>query len=448
MLSIAVVLTGDLQEAQMVKRYLSENYKAKAYERILVYCGKDEAALQYLDEDADFLLLDGRSAGVAASCNAALFHAQGDAILFLSAPYIVLEPALHAMQRALEANPKALVLPTLQDALGVDRTQNLPATLKADYQDLQGFLNFTTELSHERGTSFILSSLDFCFLARREALLFVGGFLEKIHTTLFLMLDLCLRFWKAEHTCILAHGAFVHLNEVAIAYDKDDKAMFAREHGMKYPYSFMPRLDMLQYVDLKKPSLKVLEVGCACGATLLAIYNQNPQAKLYGIEFNEQAAALASHFATIEALDVEKLQKPEWREMFDYIILGDVIEHLKEPWQAMKNLASLVKPGGYVIVSVPNVMHISVFSMMLAGRWQYEDQGILDHTHLRFFTKKEILLLLKEAGFEMESMLKMMMPTTPQDEELIKKLKELLPAQSDPDELDAYQWVVLAQKRG
>lgn len=454
MLTIICLLTGDVQEARMARAYLLHEYSAKErYEWILIYCGTDEEALAYLDEDSSVLLLDGREAGIAASCNMALCHAHGEAVLFLSAHYVLLPSALSSMQRALDdAEGAALVLPRLNFAQGVDEAQDLPEAQRVDYQGSEELRRFSETLAEERGSSMISASLNFCFLTQRKALMDLGGFSEGWNMTVFLMLDLCLRFWQANGSCIVAHGAFAHQNEVD-GLDDDymqDLEAFKRRYGVVYPYSFLPRSDLLHCMDLKKPALTVLEVGCACGGTLLRIRNANPKAKIYGIEYDEKAAKIARCFAPVEALDVETLEKPAWRETFDYIILGDVIEHLREPWQAMKNLAALLKPGGHVVVSIPNVMHFSVFRMMFSGHWTYEDAGILDRTHLRFFTREEILSLLQDAGLEPQQILETVTPETAEDKALIDQIAALMPptADADPRDLHAYQWVMTAQKRG
>ena len=447
MLTIVMLLTGDVQEARMVRAYLQENYPGEEYERILVYCGEDAEVVTFLDQDPSAVLFDGRGAGIAASCNAALQYASGREILFSAAPYVLVPAAIRSMKRAADGSGGvSLVVPMLQDPVGVDEVQRLPVDLEASYWDADGLRRFTKRLSANQDTFFVSAALDFCFMAQRQALLDIGGFSEEFHTTPFLMLDLCLRFWQMGRPRVAARGAFAHRNEMALSYNEQDEAAFIRRYGLKYPYSFLPRTDLLEMVDLQKPSLAVLEVGCACGATLLAIRNKNPEARLYGIEFNEKAAAFARHFAVVEALDVETLDRPAWHEKFDYIILGDVIEHLREPQRAMKNLALLLKPGGCVLVSTPNVMHFSVFRMMLAGRWKYEEAGILDRTHLRFFTRTELLALLEAAGLEPQEVFESR-EETEHDQAFIAQLAALLAPGVDPEELHAYQWKVVAKKR-
>ena len=448
MLTIVLLLTGDSQEARMAQTYLRENYSGEEYERILVYCGEDAATAVLLDQDASSVLVDGRGAGIAASCNAALQYAHGREILFAAAPYILMRPALHSMQRAARAvDGVSLVVPMMKKPLGWDQVQKLPADRSSLYQDAEGLRRFSEDLSMNLDVLPASVSLDFCFLTQRQALLDMGGFSEEFRTTPFLMLDLCLRFWQADRPCIAACGAFAHENAFELFYDAQDDARFTQKYGLSYPYSFIPRTELLEHMDLQKDGLNVLEVGCACGATLLAIRNANPKAEVYGIEFDKKAAEMARHFAVVEALNVEKLDRPAWHEKFDYIILGDVIEHLREPWQTMKNLAAVLKPGGCVIISVPNVMHFSVFRMMLKGRWQYEEAGILDRTHLRFFTRTEVVALLQEAGLEPQEVFDSKITESEQDQDFIAQLATLLPPDVDAKELHAFQWKVVAKKR-
>ena len=447
MLTIVMLLTGDVQEARMVRAYLQENYPGEEYERILVYCGEDAEAVTFLDQDPSAVLFDGRGAGIAASCNAALQYAHGREILFAAAPYILMRPALHSMQRAARAvDSVSLVVPMMKKPLGWEQVQKLPADRSSLYQDAEGLLRFSEDLSVNLDVLPVSVSLDFCFLTQRQALLDMGGFSEEFRTTPFLMLDFCLRFWQADRPCITARGAFAHENSFELFYDAQDDARFTQKYGLSYPYSFIPCTELLDHMDLQKDGLNVLDVGCACGTTLLAIRNANPKAEIYGIEFDKRAAEMARHFAVVEALDVETLDRPEWHEKFDYIILGDVIEHLREPQRAMKNLVLLLKPGGCVLVSTPNVMHFSVFRMMLAGRWKYEEAGILDRTHLRFFTRTDLLALLEAAGLEPQEVFESR-EETEHDQAFIAQLAALLAPGVDPEELHAFQWKVVAKKR-
>jgi 2-polyprenyl-3-methyl-5-hydroxy-6-metoxy-1,4-benzoquinol methylase len=85
---------------------------------------------------------------------------------------------------------------------------------------------------------------------------------------------------------------------------------------------------------------------------------------------------------------------------FDAIVCGDVLEHLTDPLRVLTSLTRALAPGGTVVVSVPNVAHLWVRLSLLLGRFEYADRGILDRTHLRFFTRRTFLRFLREAGLE------------------------------------------------
>lgn len=87
-------------------------------------------------------------------------------------------------------------------------------------------------------------------------------------------------------------------------------------------------------------------------------------------------------------------------DSFDCIIGNDVIEHLVDPWLALSHLRQLLKPGGRIVLSLPNVRFWGVVKgLALHGSWEYADDGILDRTHLRFFSRSSIEALLKKTGF-------------------------------------------------
>lgn len=143
---------------------------------------------------------------------------------------------------------------------------------------------------------------------------------------------------------------------------------------------------------------RVLEVGCSVGHVtehLVAAGNT-----VVGVEIDREAAAAAERFAErvhVLDLDVTPVSQVE-RERFDVIILGDVLEHLRDPDAALADVLTLLAPGGRVIVSVPNVAHIDVRLMLLEGRWDYQGTGLLDATHLRWFTKTSLRAMLANAG--------------------------------------------------
>jgi len=143
---------------------------------------------------------------------------------------------------------------------------------------------------------------------------------------------------------------------------------------------------------------RVLEVGCSVGHVtehLVAAGNS-----VVGVEIDPAAAADAREFADrvhVIDLDVTAISDVE-HEQFDVMIFGDVLEHLRHPDRTLVDALTRLTDGGKVIISVPNVAHIDVRLMLLEGRWTYQETGLMDDTHLRWFTKASLRELLESAG--------------------------------------------------
>jgi len=152
-----------------------------------------------------------------------------------------------------------------------------------------------------------------------------------------------------------------------------------------------------------KNCARILDVGCGYGGlgrTLLASGVEH----VFGVEINPNAASqLDGVYANYWIGDVEQVSLPADVEAFDCIVFADVLEHLRDPWGTLKRYRQWLKPGGYVVASIPNVRNIALlYNLAIRGRWRYEESGLLDRTHLRFFTRGEILDLFAGAGLEVE----------------------------------------------
>lgn len=145
----------------------------------------------------------------------------------------------------------------------------------------------------------------------------------------------------------------------------------------------------------------VLDVGCGTGNLGAAIEDRG--ITVYGIEaFPEAAKKAESKLSHVFCGDIESAILPYESEQFDCMLFGDVLEHLVDPWSVLKKLRPYVKKDGTVLACIPNVGHISVVLELLAGKWTYRDAGLMDQTHLRFFTREETLSLFKAAGYEVK----------------------------------------------
>ena len=100
---------------------------------------------------------------------------------------------------------------------------------------------------------------------------------------------------------------------------------------------------------------------------------------------------------------------PSWPRP-DCVIFADVLEHLVDPWAAVRQAREMLAPGGALVVSIPNVLHHAVVKDLLRGRFDYRDAGVLDRTHLRFFTAATARELVEQAGFRVERMERVIEP--------------------------------------
>ena len=145
----------------------------------------------------------------------------------------------------------------------------------------------------------------------------------------------------------------------------------------------------------------VLDVGCAVG--MLGQYlTEHQGCSVDGIEGNAEAAEIARPFyRRVAVTDLESaVLRDVWEGVrYDRIVCADVLEHLRDPGQVLCQLSDLLAPSGKLLISIPNIAHVGVFLELLSGDFRYREEGLLDRTHLRFFTRRSFLYFLAENGF-------------------------------------------------
>ena len=177
----------------------------------------------------------------------------------------------------------------------------------------------------------------------------------------------------------------------------------ALSHSLGSPpdYPDVPNPDLLDRIPLDADV--ILDVGCHKGM-LGALYRlRNPRARVLGVDHDIAAVRVAATRLTeVACLDVESAALPfEVPGGYDCIIYGDVLEHLRDPWRLLREHAALLSPRGVMLVCVPNAAHWSVILKLLNGSFDYQDQGVLDRTHLRWFTLATMEKALMETGLQL-----------------------------------------------
>ncbi|MGA2954109.1 MAG: class I SAM-dependent methyltransferase [Thermodesulfobacteriota bacterium] len=149
----------------------------------------------------------------------------------------------------------------------------------------------------------------------------------------------------------------------------------------------------------------ILDMGCAAGVLGRRLKELNKAKEVVGVEiFKEAADEAAKYYEIIHHGDIEELKLP-YENYFDFVVCADILEHLRDPWNILRQVHTWLKNDGSVIICIPNVRYWRVLrDLIFHGSWRYADAGILDKTHLRFFTRRSFLGPLAEAGFEVQYM--------------------------------------------
>lgn len=144
---------------------------------------------------------------------------------------------------------------------------------------------------------------------------------------------------------------------------------------------------------------KVLDVGCATGYLGRAFMDNG--CAVSGVELDAEAAERASKVldeVMVADLEDVDLVSRFGEGSFDVVVFGDVLEHLRDPERLLRHSVALLADRGSVVISIPNVSHADVRLSLLQGRWEYSDRGLLDRTHVQFFTRRTLLEMLRRAG--------------------------------------------------
>lgn len=288
-------------------------------------------------------------------------------------------------------------------------------------------------------------------LWKKEILDELGAFEEGVDGLPAVIEDYCLRMIMKDKKMKVCTNAYmwslVTENKIEDEYPQVWETIFLeKKWGMHYFNGGYNRNVIGLLETGTKEDIAVLEIGCDCGATLMEIKNRYPGAKVYGSEINERSAEIASHFAKVEVNNIEEQNLAFPKKMFDYIIFGDVLEHLHNPLETVSYCREFLREGGMIIASIPNVMHVSVMEGLLHGNFTYKPTGLLDKTHIHLFTYKEIVRMFHSCGFDIIDMAFTRVTITEEQSALIDRLLEL-GEDAERFMYETFQYVVKAKMR-
>ena len=198
---------------------------------------------------------------------------------------------------------------------------------------------------------------------------------------------------------------------------------------------------------------RVVEIGCSSGGLAEAYKTINPTCEYIGIEIDADYGELARRFCDkVIVGNIENMSGDTFAEFlpFDIILFGDVLEHLYDPWQLLKKLRANMSPKSQIAACIPNMQHWGIQARLSVGAIEYEESGLLDRTHIRWFTRMTMEKLFAESGFSVEKILTRMIVDEPQRDNFLPHIRAMaMAAGGNPDqaiiEAQIYQYVFVAR---
>ena len=393
------------------------------YELIVVDNGSTDETVTSLKQMKDVILIENdHNQGFPAACNQGLAIARGRQFLLLNNDVVTTHGWLEGLLDCLYADPAhGAVGPVSNSVSGVQARPQAYETLE-QYHEMS-----KTRIQSAPGKCiYSLRLVGFCLLVRREVCEEIGPLDEQFGRGTFEDDDYCVRIRRAGYKLAIATDTYIHhfgsvTNRLDAEYSQllaDNQRKFREKWGVDPSYSTWMREDLAALVPQVD---RALDVGCACGGLGLTLKNSGVSF-VAGIEFDNMAAIDAQTVLDqVWIGDATSMPLPYPHAWFDAMVFADVLEHFADPLQALRHLLPYLKENGYVIASIPNVGHAAVLHGLVQGTWTYQDAGVLDRTHLRFFTLLEIARMFEQAGLLIE-FIGMVQDSTPELDRLIQAL--------------------------
>lgn len=364
-------------------------------------------------------------------------------IIIITPNYQPGKECLREMVKTLDTDEKVGVVGVCSNS--EKNEQNLPV---ASIEELA----WAEEQRKEKKALYTIGCDGLCIGMKRSLLLEVGYFDEELaYADVFLDYQLrCIMKGYinriAVAACVFDWGLKSQVKEAFKRLRSVDRDILRKKWNTNY-FRLNPKTSLIDAIREKEDAVfSLLEVGCDTGANLLGIKNKYPNAQVYGLEINENATAIGSQIMDIRCGNIED-EKVDFGRKFDYIVFGDVLEHLHNPEKTIRYCRGLLTQNGRIVASIPNLMHITVMAQLLKGRFHYTDVGLLDRTHIHLFTLIEIVEMFQSAGFEMEDINGIVYELLSEERELVNKLMMLSDEAVSAGMYETYQYITVARMK-
>lgn len=419
-------LDYNLQCIQSIREYTKDG----SYEIIIVDNGSTDGTREWLKKQSDLkLIFPNENTGFPKGCNLGIEAARKENdILLLNNDIVVTPNWLDILKTCLYSS---------EDIGAVGPITNYAwnnQSIKTPYTSIQDMIAFskTINISDRSKWEPKAKLVGFCMLIKRKALDITGVLDERFSPGNFEDDDLCVRITEAGYKLILCNDCFIHhygnatfkkepvkfSNIIAVNSQK-----FREKWGFEAALTENLKTDIISLIkEPRDKEMNLLEVDCGRAATLLRLKYLYPNAQLYGVESNENIVKITSKLIACAAMEIEEFLLKFNEKYFDYIILGDFLKYCKDPCNLLKKLRKYLKPEGYVIAEVPNLIHFSVLRDLLNGNFIYGANGILNKNQYNFFTYNDINNIALECGYKIPFVLYFISGRNEEDERFLNAI--------------------------
>lgn len=415
---------------------------------IVVDNASEDGLSDWLDVSRkDCLISEHQMMGFAAIINAAIHEFKIDSdILVMTPSYIMLPNAIKEMQKVLYS--ETMVGAVSPSVIGSGSEHG------KDYMSAVDYVNFLANDPTSRVRDKWQMGLNAgAIMIKGSMLKCLGAFDERLLSPKNTVTDYLFRGILNEFKFLECGNAYLYsVGNDWVAWSDSvntevDRSVLKEKWHMNY-FNTNANWNLIELMNHQvNDQFHVLEIGCDCGANLYGgVKNCFPNAQLFGVEINPYAAEIASHLFDVRVGNIEEKNLDFGDIRFDYIMFGDVLEHLHDPAGAICYCKRWLKKDGRILASIPNLMHYSVMKELINGNFSYSDCGLLDKTHIHFFTYNEMVKMFLSEGYEIETVnaLSPSVSSEP-DTDFIRKLVEL----SDGAEefmFRTFQYLIVAKR--
>ncbi|SDW68901.1 Glycosyltransferase, GT2 family [Marininema mesophilum] len=409
-------------------------YTAKgSYELIVIDNASDDGIKAWLAAQEDIHLISNtENLGFPKACNQGIQVAKGIRILLLNNDTVVTPRWLENLIDCLESDRDI-------GAVGpVTNHASYGTAIPVPYKHLEEMQSFA--INHNKSDPSLWEEraklIGFCLLIRRDVLEKVGGLDERFSPGNYEDDDWCFRARVEGYRLFLCRDTFIHHHGSASFAQEGNRftqllernrIVFHDKWGLDPTKAFHVQHEQMEWMDLGwQREQRVLEIGCGAGATLLALRNQYPMIRLYGVESNKTAVVASAGAGEVVEQELDApLPWPE--DFFDSILLGDCLANVKDPAVFLQRLKTHLKKDGTLYALLPNFCHYGTLYHLLEGR-------LLDG-EIHRFTWLSIQSLLQKAGLQRIKVKGLILPDSSEE---TKQWIDSLTALSSPGMREQY----------